>query len=76
MSDDAQTAALKWLAAHNGEGAIDRAGKLVAAGVTSTFDAATWLRLATKLLVVPAGPGRIRITDAGTAIAQRTRVAA
>ena len=64
---DTQHEALAFLLAHGGEGAIDNAGHLVAAGVRSDFLAATWLRLVARGLVAGAGPNRLEITAAGIA---------
>lgn len=64
------------LLAHGGEGAIVKSGAVLASGVIlgerygcDAFSSVTWLRAATRGLVEPAGPLRLRITTAGRAVA-------
>jgi hypothetical protein len=67
----AQTAALKWLREHNGDGCFDRFGVLLAAGETAPATRGTWNALRDAGLVefynpTPGkGRGRVRLTDAG-----------
>lgn len=63
----AQLGALRWLAAHDGRGRLDRYGNVVAAdGEKSGRIAATWLRLMISGHVCPhMMPGHIGITMAG-----------
>ena len=64
---EAQRRALRTLDHLNGEGSIDRYGRVVSAGERITADPATFLRLITLGMVKPDGPHRIAITDAGRA---------
>lgn len=59
--------AIRTLRDHTGEGAIDKYGRVVAAGEILQVDAATWLRLMTLGLLEPAGELRVRLTEAGFA---------
>lgn len=63
----AQLGALRWLAAHNGRGQLDRYGNVVAAdGDKSGRIAATWLRLMISGHCAPhIVPGSIGITMTG-----------
>lgn len=68
-----QRLALSKLAEAGGEGVIDKIGRVVAAGEVlasqgiqpQPFASITWLRLVTTGHVESAGPGRLRLTDAG-----------
>jgi hypothetical protein len=61
----AQRKALRFLNDRNGEGVIDRYGRLMCAGEVGKFMPDTWLRLMTAGLVKAAGRNRLRITPKG-----------
>lgn len=69
---DPQKEALRFLNEHGGEGVIDAYGRVIAQGERwRTGEAApVWLRLVTTGHVAGAGAGRLRLTDAGKAVAQ------
>jgi hypothetical protein len=70
---DTHRQALGWLARSGGEAAIDRHGRLIAAGehYRGTETAQVWLRLVTTGHVEPAGRGRLRLTGEGRTIGDR-----
>lgn len=57
-----QQEALDWLRQHQGSGAIDKFGRVIAAGERSKFEPITWLRLMTDNFIEPDGYLRIRVT--------------
>jgi len=57
---DAMKKALSWLKDRGHSGVIDRHGRVLAAGETASFDAATWLRLVASGHV-EGGHGRLAI---------------
>lgn len=62
---DSMRKALQTLIGHNGEGTLDKFGKLCAAGVQIRVEPITWLRLMTLGDIESAGAMRIRITLSG-----------
>jgi hypothetical protein len=68
----AQSAALAWLAEHNGDGHVERWGTVIAAGERGPHTRQTWKALASERLVEFYGfdSARIRLTEYGTRISR------
>jgi len=71
---DPMRGAAKWLAEHNGDGHVERWGTIVAAGERAPIMVATWKRLQQLGFVEYYGRKRIRLTDSGKELADRTPI--